>query len=390
MVCAAGTRTVPDTQHFMADLGLGPIARAQKLHLLPNAEAATYYSPKKLESFDVAAQLLHQPVFKASALNNHIIPNRTPWLAVDWLDRWRSAKRGTPQFRPGTSAESFEARIPRRVLMTASLAEEALANYGSRMATFWEKSPDFEFMLFSDADCESYMRAVGTRDEQLAYRLLRFGAPRADLFRAIFMRDLGGIYVDVDTSLESPLRLAIPPWASIVTQISGKALEPGSKAVDPKACWNFNFLAFEPGSEIWHEQTRTVVSGILEQARFACGRDKGGCNGHYLCVQNITGAQIYRLTVAAVARRAGCVDASNCSNATDGHMRRLHVLNRTALPVMHHPCHAKLGGTATRKRPCTRPNESKTHYVGIAEAAWYWHKGVQGKKSGCGSTWAQR
>ena len=270
--------------------------------------------------------------------------------------------------------------------MTGPSSNESLQNHGAQIATFWRRSPDFEFVFMSDTDCEAYLREVGTPNERLAYSLLRFGAPRADLFRAIFMRDLGGVYVDVDTTLEQPLHLSLPPWASIVTQISSKARESGSRARDPKACWNFNFLAFEPGSPIWHEQTRRVVAGVLQQARFSCGRDARGCNGHYLCVQNVTGAQVYRLTVSDVTRAAGCKDASDCANATDGSLRNLVVLSDSQLPIKHAPCHVKAGGTSTRRERCSRGNETKAHYVSISEAAWYWHKSHLGKTSKCGSS----
>ena len=308
--------------------------------------------------------------------------------ALDWLRRWQKAHRGMPQFRPAVAnASDCESRIPRRILMTARNPSEALTNFGKYISTFWEKSPEYEYNLLSDEDCQAYVQVVGSSDERRAYGLLKVGAARSDLFRAIFLRDLGGVYVDTDTSLLKPLRSAIPPWASIVTEIGGKNSERASRARDPNAAWNFNFLAFEPGSSIWHEQVQRAVDGIFREARFACTLNASGCKGHYVCVQNTTGAQSYRLSVADVARRSRCSHAASCANATDEHLRRLLVLTKSQVPIAHHPCHVKLGGASTRRHTCRRPkNETEPHYVGIPEAAWAWHKSNNGRRSQCGSS----
>ena len=86
----------------------------------------------------------------------------------------------------------------------------------------------------------------------------------ADLFRAIFMREIGGIYVDQDSTLTAPLRSFVPPWASIVTVGEPRGPEPGFRFA-----WNFNFLAFEPGCPIWEHAVRHVTARVIEQARYA-------------------------------------------------------------------------------------------------------------------------
>ena len=84
-------------------------------------------------------------------------------------------------------------------------------------------------MLLSDADCDSFVGAHASDEEQRAYGLLRTGAQRADLFRILFLKVIGGVYADLDLELRTPLREVLPPQASLVA---------GST-------WNFAFLAYQ-------------------------------------------------------------------------------------------------------------------------------------------------
>ena len=73
-------------------------------------------------------------------------------------------------------------------------------------------------MLLSDDDCDAFVGAHANEDERAAYGLLRTGAQRADLFRLLFLKAIGGVYADLDLELRTPLRRVLPPTASSVVR----------------------------------------------------------------------------------------------------------------------------------------------------------------------------
>ena len=252
--------------------------------------------------------------------------------------------------------------------MTVKSVASAHANFGAEIASWWRLNPEYSFVMLSDEDCHQFLRAccMSARREYLAYRLLRHGAQRADLFRAIFMREIGGVYVDQDSLLRAPLRSFIPPWASIVTSTAA----PAGRGF--RAAWNFNFLAFEPRCPILEVAVRNVVASVILQARFACLKDRMGCRGFKACVQNVTGSRTYQRAVEVVTRQHGCQSMVHCEGASHPMLRRLHVVADAELPMQHTPCHSKAPGKAGarhRASNCMR-NESTPHYASIPQAAY--------------------
>ena len=77
-------------------------------------------------------------------------------------------------------------------------------------------------MLLSDDDCDAFVGAHASEDERAAYGLLRTGAQRADLFRLLFLKAIGGVYADLDLELSTPLRRVLPPTASSVVGYTWK------------------------------------------------------------------------------------------------------------------------------------------------------------------------
>lgn len=72
-------------------------------------------------------------------------------------------------------------------------------------------NPDWDYRLYDDRDMLDFVaRHYGAR--MLAYytRINRdYGASRADLFRYLLMYRLGGLYLDIKSSLENPLSTAL-------------------------------------------------------------------------------------------------------------------------------------------------------------------------------------
>lgn len=323
----------------------------------------------------VQAELLTSGGSEGSSSSSDGGMNEKNPAAQRWLLHWQLNHRGTKQYREPNLDEASAlgaSRIPRIILMTVASVDEALTNYGHLMEQWWLRNPEYAYVLLSDADCEAFLQACCSIEERTAYAVLKTGPSRADLFRAIWMRDIGGVYVDQDSILTKPLRDVIPASAPLVTH---KPSRSQGKSVPG---WNFNFLAFQPRCPIWQVQVRRVVARVLEQANFACHRDARGCRGFYACVQNVTGSRPFRQTVLEVTQRYGCRGMHDCVDAHHEQFRNMVVLGDEQMPMKHQPCHAKKG----MRRPCKRPNETKLHYVSLPAASAKYYLTFEGKRDG--------
>ena len=298
--------------------------------------------------------------------------------AQAWLHRWVIAREGTPQYHGPPAAEfstimrgggGKKGRIPKIILMTVRAVDEAVINHNDSMSTWWTLNPEYAYlMLTSGGDGKEFLKACCSDQEQLAYGLVKHGPMQADLFRAIFIREIGGIYIDQDSWLSKPLRSFVPPWASIVTAA------PAINSSTFRTQWTFNFFASERGSPILYYSVRHAASLIIRQARFACLKDHMGCRGFMNCVQNVTGTRTYNRAIEAVTRQYGCRSMADCQSATHPMLRRLHVMTHTELPMKHVACHGKRSGKYNLKGVCHRRNESAAHYVAIPAASYSYYK----------------
>ncbi len=71
-------------------------------------------------------------------------------------------------------------------------------------------------VLLDDAACADFIDRFCSDDERLGYASLLTGASRSDLFRLFWLRELGGVYADLDAELTLPLREMLPLNASML------------------------------------------------------------------------------------------------------------------------------------------------------------------------------
>ena len=71
-------------------------------------------------------------------------------------------------------------------------------------------------VLLDDAACADFIDRFCSDDERLGYASLLTGASRSDLFRLFWLRELGGVYADLDAELTLPLREILPLNASML------------------------------------------------------------------------------------------------------------------------------------------------------------------------------
>ena len=166
--------------------------------------------------------------------------------------------------------------IPRVIFQVGATAESALKKHEKWMQTWWTLNPEYDYMLLSDEDCDSFVGAHASDDERRAYGVLRTGAQRADLFRVLWLKLVGGVYADLDLELRMPLRQAFDRAAGLddssrATNFREWAALPRDNRSEASLVawdfsgWNFAFLAYERDHPLLTSVTRSIVVLVLGQ-----------------------------------------------------------------------------------------------------------------------------
>ena len=242
-------------------------------------------------------------------------PKAPPPLVKRWLadptpaaTHWsyRAGKAGGSGGIYGTQ------RIPRTIVQTSGI----LANVAMderRWSRGWRRhNPEYEYLLLDDYACRGFVMRHAALHERHAFNAVATGAQRADLFRAYWLREVppppprnsaarnsaarkfgprairprairrqppthprqvGGIYADLDTELNAPLRTFVPRNASAVAG----------------GWWDFSFLAYEPRHPIIVELARRATEEVLHQSLMVAVRHQFPCIGSVGCVLHTTG-----------------------------------------------------------------------------------------------------
>lgn len=196
-------------------------------------------------------------------------------------------------YRPAThrSIDMGAQRIPRRVLQTGLSFVKSNASHHGLMQNWWTMNAEYTYSFFSDARALQFVEQHGTHNERAAYRAVRTGAQKADLFRLLALKYVGGVYADVDTELRVPLRSIIPANSSAVM---GRF-------------WGSEFMAWERGHPLLVRAVRTVTSNVLRQVRLIQqGNSSAHCGSPHSCVIVVSGPFALREAFKTAARALGC------------------------------------------------------------------------------------
>jgi len=182
-------------------------------------------------------------------------------------------------------------RIPRHIHQTGFSFVAALADHRSYMQSWWRLNPEYEYTFYSDAAALRFVEAHATPAEVQAYRALRMGAQKADLFRLVVLRYAGGVYADADTELRYPLSSVVPAGASGVV---GKY-------------WGSEFIAFERGHPLLLRALQRISSNVHRQVRgIRTGNSSAHCSSPHSCVLQVTGPMALRDAFSKAAKAMGC------------------------------------------------------------------------------------
>ena len=106
--------------------------------------------------------------------------------------------------------------IPRHVWQTSHLTEDALPPIArANRIRMQRDNPEWSFHLVNDTMASAFIHSEFSPTVANAYDSLRYGVAKADFWRYCVLYVHGGVYVDVDSALISPLdhfiRAELPP-----------------------------------------------------------------------------------------------------------------------------------------------------------------------------------
>ena len=117
-----------------------------------------------------------------------------------------------PRTRP-----SYEQKIPKIIWQTLNVTTVP-AGLKDWMYTWIDLNPEYSYHFVDDDEMREFIRNRFPSYLE-AFKKLKHGASRADLWRYLIIYEYGGIYADVDCICVNPLKEWIAPDAAYVTQL---------------------------------------------------------------------------------------------------------------------------------------------------------------------------
>lgn len=72
--------------------------------------------------------------------------------------------------------------------------------------TLKNKNPEYRYYFFNESDRHDFVVTNFCRDIQTAYESLQINAAKADFWRYLILYKLGGVYIDIDSYIETSIR----------------------------------------------------------------------------------------------------------------------------------------------------------------------------------------
>jgi len=103
--------------------------------------------------------------------------------------------------------------IPKKIFQTISDKSKIAPVFQKNIDKLKSQNPDWEYSLFDDSDIEKYVKDHYGGEYFDCYNMInpKYGAARADFFRYLLMYREGGVYLDIKSGAEFPLKHIIQP-----------------------------------------------------------------------------------------------------------------------------------------------------------------------------------
>lgn len=113
--------------------------------------------------------------------------------------------------KANTKLQTYQ-KIPYNIIQTFKTRDVPLSMW-SNLNKWYELNPEYNYLFFDDKDMEEYIETFNlenfciTKVELMtAFKKIRSGAGKADLFRLLVIYEKGGCYFDIDTTPLNPLK----------------------------------------------------------------------------------------------------------------------------------------------------------------------------------------
>lgn len=183
-----------------------------------------------------------------------------------------------------------EQMLPRRIMQTGRTFVHALGNHAHWMQAWWSMNPEYEYTFYGDVHATRFVRTHASPRELRAFLSLATGSQRADLFRVLYLRKMGGIYADIDQELRAPLADVVPP---VATALVGRF-------------WPFEFMFYTPEHPILIETAQQMTEHILKQVEWLRTNSTHRCTSPHTCVIKVTGPMAWSAGIGAATQAGGC------------------------------------------------------------------------------------
>ena len=202
--------------------------------------------------------------------------------------------------------------LPRLLFSTCSEQHLAIDLVREKRASLLRLNPEWTYQCLSDNECEFFLRSHYPGDVYQAYKRLNpnYGAARADLIRYCLMYKFGGIYLDIKSTCNVPLRdlirdddqYILGQWDNAKgSPHEGWGLHEQIRDIEGGEYQQW-FIICKPKHPFLEAVIRTVTQNILEfpkRSRFTSGR---------MGVLELTGPIAYSRAIQDCIRRRSLIE----------------------------------------------------------------------------------
>ena len=119
--------------------------------------------------------------------------------------------------------QSDTSRITKQIVQTFKLPFEKLPAKMKNATLSWiDLNPEYEYIYMDDNEQLEYVLTHGSHSFIEVYNASRSGAMRCDLFRALLIYREGGVYADIDTTIQKPLSEILNQTDDLVSGLGGR------------------------------------------------------------------------------------------------------------------------------------------------------------------------
>lgn len=171
-----------------------------------------------------------------------------------------------PRHEASPASLDSPSSFPKNIFQTFKTAQVTRELYCS-VQNILDRNPEYDYYFYDDEKCESFIEENCDSTVLQAFRALRCGAARADLWRLCVLQALGGVYCDLDLTPNVPFR-------DIIEFDGGDA---NGLLISDKVdgtIWN-GLMVFKPRDEFLRMAIQTITRNVLNRVPGAARKVTG-------------------------------------------------------------------------------------------------------------------